>query len=159
MVLLIYYIGEVESNGFETTLVGDISDNWTITANYAYNDTLVIEGVTGDVITNTFGDGTRFANAPRHQAGLWSRYNLSNIDSSIAFGVNYVSEQLSLAGQKVKPFTVFDMSLTTRWDELLLSVNVNNLFDKEYAVSGFSERNGHFPGSPREVIAQLTYQF
>lgn len=152
-------IGEVESNGFETTIVGDLYDDWTITANYAYNDTQVIEGVEGDSITNTFGDGTRFANAPRHQAGLWTRYALSDIDSSIAFGANYVSEQLSLSGQRVKPFTVFDMSWTTSWDQLLLSVNVNNLFDKEYAVSGFSERNGHFPGSPREVIAQLTYQF
>ena len=152
-------IGEVESNGFEATAVGDITDNWTITANYAYNDTQVVKGVTGDSITNTFGDGDRFANAPRHQAGLWTRYAISGIDSSIAFGANYVSEQLSLSGQKVQPFTVFDMSWTTNWDDILLSVNVNNLFDKEYAVSGFSERNGHFPGSPREIIAQLTYQF
>ncbi|XPF93686.1 TonB-dependent siderophore receptor [Colwellia sp. RE-S-Sl-9] len=152
-------IGEVESNGFETTMVGDITDNWTITANYAYNDTRVIQGVTGVNITNTFGEGTKFANAPRHQVGLWNRFELESIDSSIAFGLNYVSEQLSLAGQKVKPFTVFDMSWTSRWDELLLSINVDNLFDKEYAVSGFSERNGHFPGSPRKVIAQLTYQF
>lgn len=152
-------IGEVESNGFETTLVGDLSDNWTITANYAYNDTLVIKGVTSDTITNTFGDGTRFANAPRHQAGLWTRHAFNRLDSSIALGINYVSEQLSLDGQKVKPFTVFDMSWTTKWDDVLLSINVNNLFDKEYAVSGFSERNGHFPGSPREVVAQLRYQF
>ena len=152
-------IGEVESNGFEATAVGDITDNWTITANYAYNDTQVVKGVTGDSITNTFGDGDRFANAPRHQAGLWTRYAISGIDSSIAFGANYVSEQLSLSGQKVQPFTVFDMSWTTNWDDILLSVNVNNLFNKEYAVSGFSERNGHFPGSPREIIAQLTYQF
>jgi len=70
-----------------------------------------------------------------------------------------VSEQFSLDGQTVKPFTVFDASWTTKWDDLLLSVNIDNLFDKEYAVSGFSRRNGHFPGSPRSVIAQLTYQF
>lgn len=152
-------IGEVESNGFETTLVGDINNNWTITANYAYNDTRVIEGVTGDTITNSFGDGSRFTNAPRHQAGLWTRYSILSIDSSIAFGVNHVSEQFSLDGQTVKSFTVFDASWTTAWDELLLSVNIDNLFDKEYAVSGFSRRNGHFPGSPRSVIAQLTYQF
>ncbi|MDO6488477.1 TonB-dependent siderophore receptor [Colwellia sp. 6_MG-2023] len=152
-------IGEVESNGFESTLVGDLGDNITITANYAYNDTIVIKGVTGDTITNSFGDGSKFTNAPRHQAGLWTRYAISTIDSSIAFGVNYVSKQYSLAGQTVKPFTVFDMSWTTRWDDLLLSINIDNLLDKEYAVSGFSQRNGHFPGSPRSVIGQLTYQF
>jgi len=152
-------IGEVESNGFETTLVGDINDDWTVTANYAYNDTRVIEGVNNDTITNSFGDGSKFTNAPKHQAGLWTRYSISSIDSSIAFGLNHVSEQFSLDGQTVKPFTVFDASWTTKWDDLLLSVNIDNLFDKEYAVSGFSRRNGHFPGSPRSVIAQLTYQF
>jgi len=152
-------IGEVESNGFETTLVGDLADNWTITANYAYNDTKVITGVIGDTITNSFGDGSRFVNAPRHQAGLWTRYDITDIASSIAFGLNHVSEQMSLGDQKVKPFTVFDMSWTSRIDDVLFSVNVNNLFDKEYAVSGFSERNGHFPGSPRTIIAQMTYDF
>ncbi|MGB2741310.1 MAG: TonB-dependent siderophore receptor [Cognaticolwellia sp.] len=152
-------IGEVESNGFETTLVGDLADNWTVTANYAYNDTEVIKGVSGDTITNSFGDGSRFVNAPRHQAGLWTRYDITDIASSIAFGLNHVSEQISLGDQKVKPFTVFDMSWTSRIDDVLFSVNVNNLFDKEYAVSGFSQRNGHFPGSPRTVIAQMTYDF
>lgn len=152
-------IGEVESNGFEATLVGDLADNWTVTANYAYNDTEVIKGVSGDTITNSFGDGSRFVNAPRHQAGLWTRYDITDIASSIAFGLNYVSEQISLGDQKVKPFTVFDMSWTSRIDDVLFSVNVNNLFDKEYAVSGFSERNGHFPGSPRTIIAQMTYDF
>ncbi|WP_282114891.1 TonB-dependent siderophore receptor [Pseudoalteromonas arctica] len=152
-------IGEVESRGFETTLVGDLSQHWTVTANYAYNDTQVVDGVTGDTLSNTFGDGSRFANAPRHQAGLWTRYAIDSIDSSIAFGANYVSEQLSTSGQKVKPFTVFDMSWTTRFDDVLLSVNINNLFDKEYAVSGFSERNGHFPGNPREIVGQITYKF
>lgn len=152
-------IGEVESNGFETTLVGDLADNWTVTANYAYNDTKVIKGVSGDTITSSFGDGSRFTNAPRHQAGLWTRYGITDISSSISFGLNYVSEQMSLGNQKVKPFTVFDMSWTTRINNALVSVNVNNLFDKEYAVSGFSERNGHFPGSPRTIVAQLTYDF
>ena len=152
-------IGEVESNGFETTLVGDLADNWTVTANYAYNDTEVIKGVSGDTISNSFGDGSRFVNAPRHQAGLWTRYDITDIASSIAFGLNYVSEQISLGDQKVKPFTVFDMSWTSRIDDVLFSVNVNNLFDKGYAVSGFSERNGHFPGSPRTIIAQMTYDF
>lgn len=146
--------GLVESNGAEFTLVGDVTDTISVTANYAYNDTLVASGST----RNTY-DGRRFANSPRHQAGLWARYDITAIDSSFAMGVDYVSEQISLNGQRVKPFTVFDASWTTRWDDLLLSVNVKNLFDKVYAVSGFSERNGHFPGEPREVVVQLSYDF
>lgn len=146
--------GLVESDGFEFTMVGDITESISITANYAYNDTQIVEGDSG----NTSGTGV-FINAPKHQAGLWARYDIENIDSSFAFGVDYVSEQISGSDQKVKPFTVFDASWTTRWDDILVSVNVNNIFDKEYAVSGFSERNGHFPGQPREIIGQLTYNF
>lgn len=147
--------GKVESDGVEFTLVGDVTDELSITANYAYNDTIVVDGSS----SNTFGAGDRFVNAPRHQAGLWGRYAIHSINSSMALGVNYVSEQISSDAQKVKAFTVFDASWTTKWDNILFSLNVNNLFDKEYAASGFSERNGHFPGQPREIIAQLKYNF
>ncbi len=150
-------LGEVESQGFEMTLVGDITNNWTMTANYAYNDTIVKEGV--GQIRNDFGEGERFTNAPEHQAGIWTRYDINNLNSAVAFGANYVSEQMSFDSQKVKPFTVFDASWTTTWDATQVQVNIHNLFDKEYAVSGFNERNGHFPGAPREFVVQLTHNF
>jgi len=150
--------GLVESEGFEFTLVGDVTENMSLTANYAYNDTQVVAQVNEGDVRNSLDSGD-FVNAPKHQAGLWARYDIADIDSSVAFGIDYVSEQISFDNQKVKPFTVFDASWTTRWDKTLLSVNLNNIFDKEYAVSGFSERNGHFPGQPREIIAQLTYNF
>jgi iron complex outermembrane receptor protein len=152
-------LGEVESSGVELTLVGDITDRLAVTANYAYNDVEVVDGVTTDSLRNTFGDGTRFANAPEHQFGIWMRYALPAINSSIAFGADHVSEQFSLSGQRVKPYTVYDASWTTAWNQVDLQINVRNLFDEEYAVSGFIERTGHFPGAPREVIAQLRYHF
>jgi iron complex outermembrane receptor protein len=147
--------GLIESEGLEFTLVGDVTDNISLTANYAYNETDIINGV-----TNTDSATGEFVNAPKHQAGIWARYNIKGIDSSLAFGVDYVSEQVSFNDQRVKPYTIFDASWTTQINEqTLLSVNINNLFDKEYAVSGFSERNGHFPGDPREIVVQLTYNF
>ncbi|AWF81592.1 TonB-dependent siderophore receptor [Microbulbifer sp. A4B17] len=147
-------LGLVESDGAEFTLVGDITEKLSLTANYAYNDTYISEGDSSNV-----SESGRFVNAPKHQAGLWARYDIGIWDSAFAFGADYVSEQISFDDQKVKPYTVFDASWTTHWDDILLSINVNNIFNKEYAVSGFSERNGHFPGQPREVIAQLTYSF
>lgn len=147
--------GLIESEGIEFTLVGDVTENISLTANYAYNEVDIIEGV-----TNTDSTTGKFVNAPRHQAGIWARYDIGSINSSIAFGLDYVSEQISFNDQRVKPYTVFDASWTTQINEqTLISINVNNLFDKEYAVSGFSERNGHFPGDPREILAQLTYNF
>ncbi|MDZ7784710.1 MAG: TonB-dependent receptor [Halioglobus sp.] len=97
-------LGEVESRGIEFTLVGDITERLTMTANYAYNETEVVQGVEGDSIGNTFGGGSRFANAPEHQAGLWARYSLPSLNSALAIGADYVSEQFSLSGQRVQAF-------------------------------------------------------
>lgn len=147
--------GKVRARGFEVDLMGDLTDNWVINANYAYNDTVVKDAVDG--IKRAVGN--RFANAPRHQFGLWSRYDLSTINSSIAFGADYVSEQFDQDGGKIKSYTVFDMSWQTQWQDWQFQLNVKNLFDKEYAVSGLLNRTGLYPGEHRRVYASVAYSF
>ena len=154
-----FNIGAVRSRGAEFTLVGDLARNWTVTANYAYNDTRVIKGVTIQNIRNTFGDGSRFVNAPEHQGGVWTRVDFPAINSAVAFGLGYVGEQISFSNQRVKPFTVCDLGWTSVWNDVEIQVNVKNLFDKSHAISGFIERTGHFPGAPREIVVQARYSF
>lgn len=148
-------LGEVKSKGVEVDLLGDLTDSWVLNLNYAYNDTRIVESTSA--ITNAVGD--KFANAPQHQIGLWSRYELDSINSAIAAGMDYVSDQLSIDGQHVKSYTVFDMSWQSRWQQWLFQANVKNLFDKTYATAGFIERTGHFPGEPRRLIVTASYQF
>ena len=150
-------VGKVRSRGFEIDVLGDLTDNWVLNTNYAYNDARVAETSPNGSITNSVGD--RFVNAPLHQLGVWTRYDLPFIDSAISGGLDYVSEQVSFSGQRVKPYTVFDISWQTEFDQWLLQVNVKNLFDKEYASSGFLSRTGHFPGEPRRVYASIKYRF
>jgi iron complex outermembrane receptor protein len=147
-------IGEVTSKGLEVDIVGDITDNWTGTFNYAYNDAKITGGSPDD-IRNATGD--EFANAPDHTLGLWTRYALPNLYSSVAFGADYVSERLSLSGQKIKPYTTWDASWQTRINKFEIQLNLKNIFDKEYATSGFNKRNGHFPGEPRSILLQVSY--
>lgn len=148
-------LGEVKSKGVEVDLLGDLTDSWVLNLNYAYNDTRIVESTSA--ITNAVGD--KFANAPQHQIGVWSRYELDSINSAIAAGMDYVSDQLSIDGQHVKSYTVFDMSWQTRWQQWLFQANVKNLFDKTYATAGFIERTGHFPGEPRRLIVTASYKF
>jgi iron complex outermembrane receptor protein len=148
-------LGEVKSKGVEVDLLGDLTDSWVLNLNYAYNDTRIVESTSA--ITNAVGD--KFANTPQHQIGVWSRYELDSINSAIAAGMDYVSDQLSIDGQHVKSYTVFDMSWQTRWQQWLFQANVKNLFDKTYATAGFIERTGHFPGEPRRLIVTASYQF
>lgn len=148
-------LGEVRSRGFELDILGDLTDNWVMNLNYAYNDTRVTEDTSG--ITNAVNG--RFANAPKHQIGLWSRYELPTLLSSFAMGIDYVGEQISIGGQAVKSYTVFDISWQTEWQSWLVQLNVKNVFDKTYASSGFIARTGHFPGEPRRIYLTTTYQF
>ena len=148
-------IGEARARGIELDVVGDITDDWTFTLSYGYNDTVILEG--SDEITNAVGD--EFANAPDHQFGFWTRYDIAPINSAIAFGGQYVSEQISLSGQRVQPFAIFDASWITTWRNLQFQINARNLFDKVYAESGFLARTGHFPGEPRTFRAEVTARF
>jgi iron complex outermembrane receptor protein len=54
---------------------------------------------------------------------------------------------------------VFDASWQTRWQQWQFQLNVKNLFDKEYAVSGFINRTGHFPGEQRRIYLTANYEF
>ncbi|MDO3384892.1 TonB-dependent siderophore receptor [Gilvimarinus sp. SDUM040013] len=148
-------IGKVRSRGFEFDLSADLQPLWTMTLNYGYNRTRVLEATTG--ITNATGD--KFANTPEHQIGLWTRYDFPSISSAIAFGADYKSDQISIQGDYVKPYTTFDASWQSEWDLWKLQLNVSNLFNKEYAESGFIHRTGHFPGEPRRVVATLSRTF
>jgi iron complex outermembrane receptor protein len=147
-------IGEATSEGLEIDIVGDLTDRWTLQANYAYNDTRITGGSPGS-LTNSVGD--EFVNAPDHAFGLWTRYELPMWSSAIAGGLDYVGERISFSGQDVKDYMTFDASWITTLDSgWQFQLNVRNLFDKEYAASGFIERTGHFPGEPRTLVVQIS---
>lgn len=147
-------VGEVTSTGFEIDLVADITPDWVLTAAYGYNDTRVT-GDNGSTsgIRNSVGD--RFANAPEHQFGFWTRYQVPAIDTAFAFGGDYVSDRISLSGQPVNSYFVADASIIYSPGPFEVLIRGDNLFDEEYAESGFIERTGHFPGAPRSVFVEL----
>ncbi|MBW3550199.1 MAG: TonB-dependent receptor [Proteobacteria bacterium] len=152
-------LGLVRSNGFELDLLADLTPRWVLNLAYGYNDARVVQGNPA-AAGNTAGNGSdRFANAPRHKLGLWTRYDLPTIASSIAFGADHVGDRISLNSQAVKAYTIFDASWQTQWRDWTFQANVKNLFDKVYAASGFIQRTGHFPGEPRRVYLQARYNF
>ena len=149
-------LGLVRSEGMEMDVLADLTERWVLNLAYAYNDARVVEAGTSG-IANASGD--RFANAPQNKLGLWTRYDFPAIGSALGFGADYVDERLSLDGQPVKPYTLYDLSWQTTWRAWKFQANVKNLFDKVYAASGFLERTGHFPGEPRRLYLQAAYSF
>ena len=150
-------IGEATSLGFEFDVVGKVTDNLTITANYAYNHVKITSGNPGQLRNSI---GTKFANAPKHTFGFWGSYDFPRIHSALSFGVDYIYDRVSLSGQKVRQAAVFDAGWRTGFGGgWLFTVNAKNLFNKKYAKSGFMKRSGHFPGEPLTVLTSLSYQF
>jgi iron complex outermembrane recepter protein len=150
-------LGEVTSQGVEFELAADITPDWVLTAAYAYNDARITGQATTGGITNAVGD--RFANAPEHQLGFWTRYQLRPLGLAVALGGSHVSERVSLAGQRVQPYTVFDASLIYETGPFRALLRVDNLFDETYAASGFTLATGHFPGEPRSVFLELGWRW
>jgi iron complex outermembrane receptor protein len=150
-------LGEVTSRGVEFDIVADVTDNWVVTLAYAYNDTKITENNGTVGFSNSVG--TRFANAPENQVGLWTRYQFPSLNTAFAFGADYVDEQISLSGQRVKEFAVFDASIIWEPDPVKVQLRIDNIFDEDYARSGFIERTGHFPGEPRTVFVEVGYAF
>ncbi|MEM8817220.1 MAG: TonB-dependent receptor [Pseudomonadota bacterium] len=149
--------GEVTSKGFEVDVATDLTPNWVLTASYGYNDARITEDNGGGGIRNNVGD--RFANAPRHQFGFWTRYQIPAINTALALGGDYVDDRLSLSGQTVKSYTVYDASVIWEPGPVDVLLRVENLFDKTYAESGFLERTGHFPGDPRTVFVEVSREW
>jgi iron complex outermembrane receptor protein len=150
--------GEITSKGIELDIAADITPNWVAVAAYAYNDTRITEDAgTGGGFSNNVGD--RFANAPEHMFGFWTRYQFPRPGIAVALGGDYVSERLSIDGQRVRPHMVFDASLIWERGPWRALVRVDNLFDKTYAASGFIARTGHFPGEPRTVFLEVAHRW
>jgi len=149
--------GEVTSEGFEADLAADITDNWVVTAAYAYNDTRITENNGTDGIRNAVGD--RFANAPEHQFGFWTRYQIPRYQLAFALGGDYVDVRQNLEGTKVRPYTVFDASIIWEPEPYRFLLRVDNVLNEEYAASGFLDRTGHFPGEPVSVFLEASRRF
>ncbi|AOH82612.1 TonB-dependent receptor [Sphingomonas panacis] len=150
-------IGEVTSKGVELTISTDITRNWLLLANYAYNDTRITGTLPGQSLSNAVGD--RFVNAPESQGGFWTRYQIAPLRTAFAAGGQYVSAQRGFNGERVKPYVVFDSTITTDLGFAQVMLRIENLFDREYAASGFGLRNGSFPGKPRTAFVEFRKRF
>jgi iron complex outermembrane receptor protein len=150
--------GEVTSQGFEIDLSADLTPDWVLTANYGHNDTRITATNGRTAITNAVG--ARFANAPLHKFGFWTRWQTrpqaGDWTLALAFGGDLVGERTSLSGQRVKPYSVFDASIIAEMGGWKAMLRVDNLFDETYAASGFIDRTGHFPGEPRSLFVELS---
>jgi iron complex outermembrane recepter protein len=139
-------LGQVASRGFETDIVGSVTPAWSMTANYAYNDTKISQD------TRPTQVGKKFPGAPRSTASFWTRYDFP-VRIGLAAGAKYVDKRSTFDTTILPAYTVFDGAAYYTWERYQLALNVKNLLDKRYFQGGYFNYE-LYPGDPREV--QLT---
>ncbi|MBP1853027.1 TonB-dependent siderophore receptor [Rhizobium halophytocola] len=126
-------IGEVTSTGFEVEAKAEIAEDWKATASFSYTKLEIKEHQDTSLI------GNQPYLVPDIQASLWLDYTVPTgafEGLSIGGGVRYQGESWAdMANTKKVPDVVLaDAAIRYKKDDWSASLNVNNLFDKEYVA-------------------------
>jgi iron complex outermembrane recepter protein len=144
-------LGQVTSRGFETDLVGSVTSAWSMTANYAYNDTKISKD------TRVAQVGARFPGAPRKTASFWTRYDFP-VRIGLAAGAKYVDKRNTFDTTILPAYTVFDAAAYYAWQRYQFALNLKNLADKRYFQGGYFNYQ-LYPGDPREIQFTVRTRF
>ena len=137
-----YFDGHNESRGVELSLSGDITEDWTVMAMYAYN--LYTDK------TKAEGDpGRDFERNPRHHATFSTSYRLHGFDliEDVIVGMSYRYRSMSYATMRgsyvnenlrFDPCHIFDVNMSVPFkkfggpEDWYLTFAIRNLFDENY---------------------------
>lgn len=150
-------IGQQSSEGLEATLELALGQGWQVSANAAF------VRAEYDDFREAAGErsGNRPTNVPRRTANLWLSKALSEqVDAGI--GARYVDARYADTANKVElpSYTVVDA--TIGWQvqaDVRLGLELNNLFDRQYATTGSSDGQQWYLGAPRSLFVTADYRF
>jgi catecholate siderophore receptor len=157
-------LGERTVTGFELSAVGQVKEDWQVSAGVTTTDTEITEGTTGN---NTAGSSARWS--PDLSATAWTSYDVTDA-FTLGGGVRYLGEQkrvvvpgTDLSTQNVpiiEAATVVD--LMARYDltkAVSVQLNVYNLFDEAYIATLNNSGARLTPGQPLTGYLSLNVRF
>ncbi|WLH85432.1 TonB-dependent siderophore receptor [Pseudomonas sp. FP2338] len=154
-------VGQQSSNGLEASLDLQLPHAWQLQANAAivraqYDD--FSEVVNGQAVSR---DGNRPVDVPNRTANLWLSKAVSD-DIRAGAGVRYVSARYAdtANSSEVPSYTVADA--TVSWKAMrntTLGLELNNLFNRTYAVSQYNNGQQWILGEPRSFFVTADYTF
>lgn len=152
-------LGVQRTQGAELSFTGDLTHGWQIWSGYAWLDAEMVSSVAIDAGQPV--QGKRPTLTPKQSANLWLTKALGQGFGAGA-GLNYVGERFANPGNTVilPGYTTVDAMGYYRTKGFDVQLNVMNLFDRQYIVSGHgSSPNLNLPGAPRSVQLTLRYAF
>ncbi|WP_409013092.1 TonB-dependent receptor [Brevundimonas sp.] len=141
-------VGEIEVQGVELGISGNITRAWQVFGGYTYMDSELVKGavtfpVAGGPAVPSLFEGDELANTPKHSASLFTTYRVMP-PLSVGGGVYYVSDSLggnqggaggganriyAPAYTRVDLFASYDLT-----DRATLQLNVQNAGDEAYII-------------------------
>jgi catecholate siderophore receptor len=146
--------GEQRSKGLELGLAGKISDQWRVSGGYALQDAEIRRA------TSAAPAGRAIPLVPRHQASLWTRYNLTP-GIGAGLGVYHQSKSFASISNAVTlpAYTRVDAAVFLKLaDGIDAPVNVENILGEDYFATAHNDNN-ITPGAPTTARATLRFHF
>lgn len=148
--------GKVRSQGWETELSGNLTDNWSITTGYAFTQTEILKA---DSLT----EGDLFSTiTPKHNFNIWTRYEFVDgplKDFSVGGGLRAVSPTYYERGDVHFQQSGYSVATAqvgyTISPHVSTSLTVNNLFDRVYYERVDSAWGSNFYGEPRNLTLSV----
>lgn len=157
-VLNVVQTGEIESQGIELEGMYVFDNDFTVTASISHNEAEItrsnIEWEVGERLNDTPQDlasvwlskGFQVGDDMRLRAGLGGRYVGSTVSTGPATSLRTPS------------YTLADAMLELQMPSWVFSLNVTNLFDKEY-FAPCRYFGDCFSGNTRTIVGTVTYRF
>ncbi len=158
-------VGEVQSQGLEFDLSGEVAKDWRVSTAYAWTDAKVTQSSTAAAATG-LAEGRRMANVPRHSGSVFVTrlMALDNGDSAtVGLGLNHVGSRLGAVDENtdfklpayntLKFVSSYVLNKKTRFE-----FSIDNLMDKTYYVASYSQL-WVTPGSERTFKAGVQHTF
>jgi iron complex outermembrane receptor protein len=158
--------GEVGSKGVELDVSGELAQGLRLSGAYAYTDASVTRG------DNAIRTGSSLPNVPRHSANVLLAQTFrpggngngggSGGSLTLGAGLNYAGARLGdvavSSSFRLPAYTTARLlAAYSPTPRLRLSLNVDNLFDRAYYASAYSQL-WVTPGAQRTVTATLSYR-
>lgn len=149
-------IGEVESSGVEVESRLQIIEPWSATLNYTYNHSVITRDQ-----TNPEWLGNTPSNTPRHRLNaalayesgdLSGQLRMRTISSAFSDDANTVTDAQGYRWEK-GAYTVFDAVLVRRFNEMDLTMSIDNMFNRRYTTGFF------YLGAPRLIRIESKWRF
>ena len=146
--------GEQKTKGVELSVAGQLTDQLSVLAGYSYMDGKIEKSAVG--LT-----GNHSALTPNNTANLWLKYQINDHWYAAVGGRGESSRFSAPDNKNVLPgYAVVNAALGYQSERYDVNFNLNNVFDRDYFVSGHSGANdSNMMGDPLNAQIALRYRF